>query len=167
MLPVHLPGTIPLIGRLAPSPIKKQQDQSRPSGDATTFERNWKPRSDTNSSSRPNLKRIGSRTPSAVPFGMRRTSRTTTTYSPLAHIPRTPSLPGSNNNRRQQPPTSRPTCRRIRQHRRAHVTNSKPKMKPDRNQNKKSPPQTDKSSSQLPMPVRVRRVQLRLSGQRS
>ena len=61
MLPVHLPGTIPLIGRLAPSPVKKRQDQSRPSGDATTFARNWKPRSDTNSSSRPNLKRIGSR----------------------------------------------------------------------------------------------------------
>ena len=32
-----------------------------------------------------------------------------------------------------------------------------PKMKPDRNQKKKSPPQTDKSSSQLPMPVRVAR----------
>ena len=31
------------------------------------------------------------------------------------------------------------------------VTNPEPKMKPDRNQNKKSPPQTDKSSSQLPI----------------
>ena len=55
-------------------------------------------------------------------------------------------LPGSKNNRSQQPPTSRPTCRR-----RAHVTNPEPKMKPDLNQSKKSPPQPDKSSSQLPM----------------
>ena len=156
MLPVHLPGTIPLIGRLAHSPVKKRQDQPRPSDDAATFARNWNPPSDTNSSSRPkdstwrpkdrssrpNLKRIGSRTPSAVLFGMRRTSRTTTTYSPLARIPTTSSLPGSNNNRSQQPPTSRPTCRRIRRHRRAHVTNPEPKMnsKPNRNQNKKSPP---------------------------
>ena len=78
--------------------------------------------------------------------------------------PTTPSLPGSRNNRSQQPPTSRPTCRR---HWRAHVTNPEPKMKPDLNmlnQKKKSPPQPDKSSSQPPMPIRW--VQLRLSGPR-
>ena len=60
----------------------------------------------------------------------------------------------------QQPPMSRPTCRR-----RAHVTNPEPKMKPDQNQNKKSPPQTDKSSSQLPMPVRWVQLRLMISGQ--
>ena len=172
MLPVHLPGTIPLIGRLAPSPVKKRQDQPRPSA---TFARNWNRRSDTNSSSQPknstwrpkdsswrpkdsswrpkdsswrpkdsssqpDFKRIGSRTPSAVRFGMRRTSRTAT-HSPLdlAHIPTTPSLLGSKTNRSQQPPTSRPTCRRICRHRRAHVTNPKPKVKPDRNKNRNRP----------------------------
>ena len=112
MLPVHQPVTIPLIGRLAPSPVKKRQNQLRPSDDAATFARNWNPRSDTNSSSRPKysssrpknsssppkLKRIGSQKTSAVSFGMRRTSQTTTTHSPLTHIPTKPSLPGSNNN---------------------------------------------------------------------
>ena len=52
-----------------------------------------------NSSSRPDLKRIGSRTPSAVRFGMRRTSQTTM-HSPLSHIPTKLSLPGLNNNQK-------------------------------------------------------------------
>ena len=119
VLPVHLPGMIPFIGRLAHSPVKKRQDQPHPFDDAATFARNWNPPSDTNSSSRPKnstwwpkdstwrpndgssqpkLKRIGSRKTSAVRFGMGRTSQTTTMHSPLSHIPTKPSLPGSNNN---------------------------------------------------------------------
>ena len=88
VLPVRLPGTrtIPPIGRLAPSPVKKQLDQPRPSDDAANFKRTWNPPAENNSSSQHNLQSIGSRTPSAVRFAMRRTSLTTTTLSPLARV---------------------------------------------------------------------------------
>ena len=110
MLPVRLPGTIQLSGRLVPSPVKKRPDQLRPSDDAANFARNWTPRSEMNHSSQHNLKRIGSRTPSAVRFKMRRTSLTST-LSPLAHIlpPRPVFLPAWSNIRHS-----------IRQYRTAH-----------------------------------------------
>ena len=77
-------------------------DQPRPSDDDATFARNWNPPSEknrssrtNNSSSRPDLKRIGGRTPSAVRFGKR---RTTPLLSPPAHLANLPQLPATASN---------------------------------------------------------------------
>ena len=102
LLPNRLLTTTPPIGRLAYWPATLLPDQPRPSDDDATFARNWNPPSEKNSSSqpknsssRPDLKRIGSRTPPVVRFGKR---RTTPLLSPPAHLANLPQLPATASN---------------------------------------------------------------------